>query len=104
MPGHLTAESMAGLRLTVTMVRRYLTRVETIVSSKGQIVLPSPLRKRDNIRTGQRFIVQRLRSGDYRLIRQQAPGDDLVAWLRACPEKDYFTAPRFADTTADILK
>jgi len=76
--------------------------METIVSSKGQIVLPSPLRKRDNIRAGQRFTVERLRSGDYRLVRQKAQGDDLVAWLRACPEKGYFKAPVFADTTDDI--
>lgn len=76
--------------------------METIVSSKGQIVLPSPLRKRDNIRAGQRFTVERLRSGDYRLVRQLAQGDDLVAWLRACPEKGYFKAPLFTDTTADI--
>lgn len=78
--------------------------METIVSSKGQIVLPAPLRKRDNIRTGQRFVVQRLRSGDYRLVRQLTPGDGLVAWLRSCPEKDFFVAPRFGDTTDDILR
>ncbi len=78
--------------------------METTVSSKGQIVLPSSLRKRDNIRAGQRFSVERLRSGDYRLLRQRAPGEDLVAWLRSCPEKDYFEAPHFADTTEDILK
>lgn len=78
--------------------------METIVSSKGQIVLPSPLRKRDNIRAGQRFSVERLRSGDYRLVRQQAPGDDLVAWLRSCPEKGYLKAPHFTDSTDDILK
>lgn len=78
--------------------------METIVSSKGQIVLPAPLRKRDRIRAGQRFSVERLSSGDYRLVRQQAPGDDLVAWLRSCPEKDYFEAPRFKDTTGDVLK
>jgi len=78
--------------------------METIVSSKGQIVLPSTLRKRDNIRTGQRFSVERLRSGDYRLVRQQTAGDDLVAWLRSCPEKNYFEAPKFTDTTDDILR
>ena len=95
---------MAWAGLTVTKVRRYLTFMETIVSSKGQIVLPSPLRKRDDIRAGQRFSVERVRSGDYRLVRQQAPGDDLVAWLRSCPEKDYFKAPHFTDSTDDILK
>ena len=78
--------------------------METIVSSKGQIVLPAPLRKRDNIRTGQRFVVERLRSGDYRLVRQQTPGDGLVDWLRSCPEKDYFVAPHFTETTDDVLK
>lgn len=78
--------------------------METIVSSKGQIVLPAPLRTRDKILTGQRFSVHRLRSGDYRLVRKREPGEDLVAWLKSCPEKDYFTAPSFPDTTADVLK
>ena len=78
--------------------------METTVSSKGQIVLPAPLRKRDNIRAGQRFAVQRLRSGDYRLVRQKTQGDGLVAWLRSCPEKDYFVTPHFTETTDDFLK
>ncbi|MEO8361327.1 MAG: AbrB/MazE/SpoVT family DNA-binding domain-containing protein [Vicinamibacteria bacterium] len=78
--------------------------METIVSSKGQIVLPAPLRKRDNIRPGQHFSVERLRSGDYRLVRRQAPGDDLVSWLKACPDKDFVVAPEFTDTTDDVLK
>lgn len=90
--------------LIFSKVRQYLTFMETTVSSKGQIVLPSPLRKRDHIRAGQRFSVERLRSGDYRLVRQQPPGDDLVAWLRSCPEKTYFQAPEFTDTTDDVLK
>jgi len=102
--GPVPTRGGARAGLDPTQVRRYLTFMETIVSSKGQIVLPSPLRKRDNIRAGQRFSVERLRSGDYRLVRQQAPGDDLVAWLRSCPEKDYFKAPHFSDTTDDVLK
>lgn len=88
--------------LTGFAVRRYLTLVETIVSSKGQIVLPALLRVRDKILTGQRFSVHRLRSGDYRLVRQRDQGYDLVTWLKSCPEKNYFKAPSFKDTTADI--
>jgi AbrB family looped-hinge helix DNA binding protein len=63
----------------------------TTVSSKGQIVLPE-IRRKDDIREGQVFEVERLDRGDYRLVRHEPPANEgLVDWLLACPEKGFFT-------------
>ena len=75
--------------------------METIVSRNGRIEIPRRLLKRDDIRAGQRFFVERLGPGDYRLARRQGPGD-LVAWLRLCPDKGFFKAPEFADSTDGV--
>ena len=65
--------------------------METIVSSKGQVVLPSALRARDRIAAGQIFDIERLDAGQYLLKRQPvADNDGVVDWLLACPEKDWF--------------
>jgi len=39
--------------------------METVVSSKGQVVLPAELRREDHIESGQRFLVERLEAGVY---------------------------------------
>jgi AbrB family looped-hinge helix DNA binding protein len=63
----------------------------TSVSSKGQIVLPADLRRRDKIESGQKFEIERLDCGDYRLVRQVPPSSSgLVDLLLACPEKGWF--------------
>lgn len=65
--------------------------MKTIVSSKGQVVLPAELRERDRIVAGQRFEVERLEAGQYLLKRLPMPDNEgLVDWLLACPEKDWF--------------
>jgi AbrB family looped-hinge helix DNA binding protein len=62
--------------------------VTTSVSSKGQIVIPAELRRRDKIRAGQKFSVVRLRSGDYRITRAaKRPNIGLVDLLLSCPVK-----------------
>lgn len=67
--------------------------MKTTVSSKGQIVLPSELRKQDRIRPGEEFDVERIGRGEYRLVRRPArPGAAAVDWLLACPAKGYFVA------------
>jgi AbrB family looped-hinge helix DNA binding protein len=72
-------------------VRRYLTYMNTVVSSKGQIVLPAELRERDSIVAGQRFEIERVKAGQYLLKKQAGPKNaGLVDWLLACPEKDWF--------------
>jgi AbrB family looped-hinge helix DNA binding protein len=65
--------------------------MKTVVSSKGQVVLPAEIRARDKIRPGQRFEVERLEAGRYLLVKQPGPDNEgLVDWLLACPEKGWF--------------
>lgn len=64
----------------------------TAISSKGQIVLPAEIRRMDGIEAGQRFEIERIDCGEYRLTRKTAKsGKGLAALLRACPEKGWFT-------------
>jgi len=72
----------------------------TSVSSKGQIVLPAEIRRRDGIKAGQEFKIERLKSGDYRLIRQKRrPNKGLVDLLLACPVKGFFVPIESSETT-----
>ena len=65
--------------------------MRTTVSSKGQIVLPAEIRRRDRIRPGQEFNVERLDCGEDRLVRRApSSGKGVVDWLLACPEKGFF--------------
>ncbi len=67
--------------------------MKTVVSSKGQIVLPAEFRQLDRVEAGQEFDVERLDRGDYRLVRRVAPPNDgVIDWLLACPQKDFFVA------------
>ncbi len=73
----------------------------TCISSKGQIVLPAEIRRQDNIEPGQRFEVERMDRGEYRLLRVSAAANaGLVDWLRACPEKDFFVPIESESTDA----
>ncbi|MCX6909147.1 MAG: AbrB/MazE/SpoVT family DNA-binding domain-containing protein [Verrucomicrobia bacterium] len=63
----------------------------TCVSSKGQIVLPAKIRRQDRIEAGQRFEIERLDRGEYRLVRRTPrPNEGLVDWLLSCPGKGFF--------------
>lgn len=74
----------------------------TTVSSKGQIVLPAEIREQDHIRPGQRFEIERVDRGEYRLVRQSSrPNEGLVDWLLACPEKGFF-APVKSESTGTL--
>lgn len=65
--------------------------MRTILSSKGQVVLPAELRQQDNITPGQQFSIERLEAGEYLLKKTTASGrTGLADWLAACPEKDWF--------------
>ena len=77
----------------------------TILSSKGQVVLPVELRRKDDIRTGERFDVERIDRGEYRLTRltrRRNPG--LVTLLLACPAKGRFRPLDRTETTDDVPK
>lgn len=76
--------------------------MKTVVSSKGQVVLPAELRKRDRIRAGQQFDVERLEEGRYLLtIRDGADNHGLVDWLLSCPTKGWFA--RVESESTDTL-
>ena len=65
--------------------------MKTIVSSKGQIVLPAEFRHADRIEPGQEFDIERLDRGDYRLVRRATPPNEgAIDWLLACPQKGFF--------------
>jgi AbrB family looped-hinge helix DNA binding protein len=85
------SSSVTSASLEVLDVRRYLTKMRTTVSTKGQIVLPSEFRDQDDIVPGEEFEVERIDRGEYRLVRRKPPANKgLVDWLLACPEKDFF--------------
>lgn len=65
--------------------------MKTVISTKGQLVLPAEIRRQDRIKAGQEFEIERVDCGEYRLVRITArPNDGLVDWLSACPEKGFF--------------
>ena len=65
--------------------------MDTVISSKGQVVLPAALRERDRVLAGQKFDIERLDAGKYLLKRRPVPDNEgPVDWLLACPEKDWF--------------
>ncbi len=76
--------------------------MKTSLSSKGQIVLPSELRREDGLEPGEQFSVERVKEGEYRLVRLTPPPNrGLVDWLLACPEKGYFV-PVESESTDEI--
>jgi AbrB family looped-hinge helix DNA binding protein len=77
--------------------------MNTTISSKGQIVLPAELRRRDDIKAGQEFEIERIDRGEYRLKRKtRQRNEGLVELLLACPVKDWFRPLDRNETTDDI--
>lgn len=73
------------------------------VSSKGQIVLPADVRRRDKIKPGQEFEFERIGRGVYRLQRKtKRRKTGLVKLLLACPYKGWFQEPDRSETTDDL--
>jgi bifunctional DNA-binding transcriptional regulator/antitoxin component of YhaV-PrlF toxin-antitoxin module len=63
----------------------------TVVSTKGQVVLPAEFGREDRIRPGQQFSMERLEEGVYVLKRITPPQNEgFVQWLQSCPESDWF--------------
>jgi AbrB family looped-hinge helix DNA binding protein len=75
--------------------------MKTRISSKGQIVLPAEVRDQDHIEAGEEFEIERLRPGEYRLVRRRLMNEGVVDWLVACPEKDFFV-PMPSGSTNDL--
>jgi len=76
--------------------------MKTTVSSKGQIVLPAALRDQDHISPGHQFEIERVRAGEYLLKKLKPEPGGVLAWLLACPEKDWFQPLPFKDTTDSL--
>ena len=77
--------------------------MKTTISSKGQLVLPAEIRRQDDIRPGQKFEIERIDRGEYRLKRKARPRNEgLVDLLLACPVKGWFKPMDRAETTDDI--
>ena len=77
--------------------------MRTTVSTKGQIVLPAVIRRRDGIQPGEEFEVERIDRGKYRLTRaSRRRNEGLVRHLLACPVKGWFRPAGRAETTDDI--
>lgn len=65
--------------------------MKTSLSTKGQIVLPSEIRRRDGIEPGEEFEIELVDRGEYRLVRVSPPRNQgLLEWLLSCPEKGFF--------------
>jgi AbrB family looped-hinge helix DNA binding protein len=77
--------------------------MNTTVSTKGQIILPAEIRRQDDIKPGQRFEIERIDRGEYRLVRRaRRPNEGLVDLLLACPERGWFRPVDRAETTHDL--
>lgn len=75
----------------------------TTVSTKGQLVLPAELRRQDGIKPGQKFEIERIERGDYRLKRKTLRRNEgLVKLLLACPAKGWFKPMDRSETTDNI--
>ena len=65
--------------------------MRTVVSTKGQIVIPAELRSEDSIIAGEAFEIEKVRTGEYVIRRvEEAPNKGLTDWLLRCPVKDFF--------------
>jgi AbrB family looped-hinge helix DNA binding protein len=77
--------------------------MKTVISSKGQIVVPAAIRRQDNILPGQEFEIERLKGGEYLLRRTRRRNEGLVQLLLDCPVKGWFQAASRDETTGDVL-
>lgn len=68
----------------------------TILSANGLLEIPEVFRKADALKPGQRCDIERVGQREYKVRVEdntQAQAPDLVAWLLACPEKDWWAEP-----------
>ena len=76
--------------------------MKTVISTRGQLVLPAEFRRRDGVVPGPLFDIERIGPGVYRLARAgEQENSGLVDWLLSCPEKDWYV-PVASESTADL--
>ena len=77
--------------------------MKTTISTKGQIILPAEIRRRDTIRPGDEFEILPINRGEYRLKRTgRRRNHGLVKLLLACPAKGWFKPMERSETTDSI--
>lgn len=77
--------------------------MRTVVSTKGQIILPAEIRREDDIKAGQEFEIERIDRGEYLLRRRTHPRNrGLVKLLLSCPVKNWFQPLDRNETTDDM--
>ena len=77
--------------------------MRTIISNKGEIILPAEIRRKDDIKPGQEFEIERLNRGEYLLKRTSMPRNKgLIKLLLSCPVKDWFQPLDRTETTDHI--
>jgi hypothetical protein len=66
---------------------------------RGRDTPPAAFRRRDRIKAGQAFAIERVGRGKYRLEGStRRPNEGVVDWLLACPEKGFFVPVQSAST------
>ncbi len=77
--------------------------MKTTISTKGQIVLPSEIRRKDELQAGEEFEIERIERGEYMLRRvSPRPNQGLIDLLLACPVKGFLEGIGNEETTDDI--
>jgi AbrB family looped-hinge helix DNA binding protein len=77
--------------------------MRTTVLKKGQIILPAEIRRKNDIKSGQEFEIERIDRGEYLLKRMTKPRNKgRVKLLLSCPVKDWFQPLERTETTDDI--
>jgi hypothetical protein len=79
----------------------------TTLSANGLLEIPEVFRKADALKPGQRCDIERVSKGEYRLRvsamdSSEQPKESLVALLRSCPVKGFFTPMSRTETTDDL--
>jgi bifunctional DNA-binding transcriptional regulator/antitoxin component of YhaV-PrlF toxin-antitoxin module len=75
--------------------------MKAVISSKGQVALPTTLRRLDQLEAGEVFEIERISCGEYRLTRRAPVANEgLVDLLLACPVNGFFTRVDSASRSA----
>jgi AbrB family looped-hinge helix DNA binding protein len=75
--------------------------MKVTLTSKGRVVLPAAIRRKDRLQRGDQFAVERVAAGEYKLVRIRSSNDGLVDLLLACPAKDFFV-PIESEMTSSV--
>ena len=61
----------------------------TTVSSKGQVVIPGPIRKRQQLRPGDELVVEESDDGIILKKVRKKRKKSLLQWMQDCPAADF---------------